>query len=51
MIGGIGSIIMPMVIGALSDQFGILVGMSAIVFAIVMMTLFVFANAFRMKQE
>ena len=37
MLGGIGSIIMPTMIGALADNLGIFAGMSAIVFAIVMM--------------
>lgn len=50
MLGGVGSIIMPIVVGTLSDYFGILVGMSAIIFAIVMMTVFVFINAFRIKK-
>jgi len=51
MFGGIGTIIMPIIIGALSDQFGILAGMSAIIFAIVMMFFFIFINAFGMKKE
>ncbi|MDF2801000.1 MAG: hypothetical protein K0S61_903 [Anaerocolumna sp.] len=51
MLGGVGAIIMPIVIGALSDQFGILVGMSAIVFAIVMMTFFVFINSLHLKRK
>jgi fucose permease len=50
MLGGVGSIIMPIVVGSLSDSFGILVGMSAIIFAIIMMTVFVFINAFRIKK-
>ena len=37
MIGGIGAIIMPIITGALSDAFGILAGMSAIIFAIILM--------------
>ncbi|WP_291633189.1 sugar MFS transporter [Clostridium sp.] len=40
-IGGIGATIMPIITGALSDAFGILAGMSAIVFAIILMTVFV----------
>lgn len=41
MVGGIGAIIMPIITGALSDVFGILAGMSAIVVAIVLMIFFV----------
>jgi len=41
LLGGIGSITMPMVTGALSDHFGLLVGMSAVIIAIVLMLLFV----------
>ena len=37
MISGIGAIIMPIIIGALSDGFGIFAGMSAIIFAIILM--------------
>ncbi|MGH4049902.1 MAG: MFS transporter [Clostridium sp.] len=37
MIGGAGAILMPIVTGALSDAFGILAGMTAVVFAIVLM--------------
>jgi len=37
MVSGIGAIIMPIVTGALSDVFGILAGMSAIVVAIILM--------------
>ena len=37
MIGGVGAIIMPIITGALSDAFGIFAGMSAIVFAIILM--------------
>lgn len=51
MMGGIGSIIMPIVFGALSDSFGILAGMSAIIFAIVMMIGFVLINVFRIKEK
>lgn len=51
MMGGIGSIVMPIVVGTLSDSFGILAGMSAIIFAIVMMIVFVLINAFRIKEK
>jgi len=37
MIGGVGAILMPIITGALSDQFGILAGMSAILIAIILM--------------
>jgi len=37
MVSGIGAIIMPIITGALSDAFGILAGMTAIVFAIILM--------------
>ncbi|HEY8890829.1 MAG TPA: MFS transporter [Clostridium sp.] len=37
MIGGSGAIIMPIITGAISDAFGILAGMSAIVVAIILM--------------
>ena len=37
MVGGIGAIIMPIITGALSDAYGIFAGMSAIVFAIILM--------------
>jgi FHS family glucose/mannose:H+ symporter-like MFS transporter len=37
MVGGVGAIIMPIITGALSDAFGILAGMSAIVVAIILM--------------
>jgi len=39
MIGGVGAIIMPIITGALSDVFGIFAGMSAIVFAIILMVI------------
>lgn len=42
--GGIGAIIMPILTGALSDAFGIFAGMSAIVFAIVLMIFCVVLN-------
>lgn len=41
-LGGIGSIIMPTVTGALSDQFGIFYGMAAIAVALALMIIFVF---------
>jgi fucose permease len=44
MLGGVGAIAMPIITGALSDQFGILAGMSAIVVAIALMILFVIIN-------
>ena len=44
MVSGIGAIIMPIIIGALSDAFGILAGMSAIVFAIILMIFCVALN-------
>ncbi|MTI56658.1 MFS transporter [Geosporobacter ferrireducens] len=44
MIGGIGAIIMPIITGALSDVFGILAGMGAIVGAIVLMVICVVLN-------
>ena len=37
MVGSVGAIIMPIITGALSDAFGILAGMSAIVVAIILM--------------
>ncbi|MGH4138699.1 MFS transporter [Clostridium sp.] len=37
MVGGIGAIMMPIITGALSDAFGILAGMTAIVVAIILM--------------
>lgn len=44
MVGGIGAIIMPIITGALSDAFGILAGMSAIVIAIILMIFCVVLN-------
>ncbi len=44
MLGGVGAIAMPIITGALSDYFGILAGMSAIVVAIALMILFVIIN-------
>ncbi|MBS4535521.1 MFS transporter [Clostridium sp. D2Q-14] len=43
-IGGIGAIIMPTITGALSDTFGILAGMSAIIVAIILMIICVMLN-------
>ena len=37
MVSGLGAIMMPIITGALSDAFGILAGMTAIVFAIILM--------------
>lgn len=51
MLGGIGSIIMPIIVGYLSDNFGIWAGMSAIVVAIVMMLGFVFTNVFHVTES
>jgi len=39
MIGGGGAILMPIITGALSDVFGVLAGMTAIVFAIILMAI------------
>lgn len=47
MLGGIGAIIMPIITGALSDAFGILAGMSAIVVAIVLMVICVILHVSR----
>jgi len=44
MVSGIGAITMPIITGALSDAFGILAGMSAIVFAIFLMIFCVFLS-------
>jgi len=46
MLGGIGAILMPVITGALSDQFGILAGMSAIVVAIILMIICVVINIY-----
>jgi FHS family glucose/mannose:H+ symporter-like MFS transporter len=51
MLGGIGSILMPIIVGSLSDNFGIWAGMSAIVVAIVMMLGFVFTNVFHVTES
>ncbi|MFV0342554.1 MAG: MFS transporter [Anaerocolumna sp.] len=51
MLGGVGGILMPIIVGALSDQFGILIGMSAIVFAIIMMMLLVLVNVKKPKSQ
>lgn len=47
MLGGIGAIIMPIITGALSDYFGILAGMGAIVGVIVLMIICVILNVSR----
>lgn len=47
MIGGIGSIIMPLLTGALSDEFGIFAGMTAIIFAIIVMVILIFARVIK----
>lgn len=49
MIGGVGAIIMPSITGALSDAFGIMAGMSAIVVAIVLMIICVVLNVLSKK--
>lgn len=46
MVSGIGAIMMPIITGALSDAFGILAGMSAIVFAIILMIVCVVLSVF-----
>ncbi len=51
MLGGIGAIIMPIVTGALSDAFGILAGMGAIVGAIVLMIVCVVLKVTRKKEH
>ncbi|MFT9496075.1 MFS transporter [Anaerosolibacter sp.] len=51
MLGGIGAIIMPIITGALSDAFGILAGMGAIVGAIVLMIICVILNVSRKKEH
>jgi fucose permease len=50
MIGGVGGIMMPIITGALSDVFGILAGMTAIVAAIILMILCVIMNVSRQKE-
>ncbi|MDF2596418.1 MAG: hypothetical protein K0R69_2759, partial [Clostridia bacterium] len=50
MIGGVGGIMMPIITGALSDAFGILAGMTAIVAAIILMILCVIVNVSRQKE-
>ncbi len=50
MLGGVGAIAMPTITGALSDKFGILAGMSAIVVAISLMFLFVIVNVIHQKK-
>jgi fucose permease len=51
MLGGIGSIIMPIITGALSDKFSIFAGMSAIVITILLMMLFIIINFINSKKE
>lgn len=43
-LGGVGAILMPIITGALAEQFGIFAGMSAIVVAIVLMIVSAFLN-------
>lgn len=50
-ISGIGAIMMPIITGALSDAFGILADMSAIVFAIILMIFCVILNVFSKKEN
>ena len=50
MLGGIGSIIMPIITGALSDKFSIFAGMSAIVITILLMMLFIIINFINSKR-
>lgn len=50
-IAGIGAIIMPMITGGLSDQFGIYAGMSAIVVALVFMMVCVILLRFSKNQK
>ena len=47
MLAGIGAIIMPIITGALSDSFGILAGMGAIIGAIILMITFVLLKVTR----
>lgn len=51
MIGGIGSITTSMVIGTISDAFGIAAGMSVIVFAMIMMCIFVLAYVYNSRKH
>ncbi len=51
MLGGVGAILMPIITGALSDAYGILAGMSAIVFAIVLMIICVLLNVSSKKEH
>ncbi|MBU3143294.1 sugar MFS transporter [Clostridium sp. CF012] len=46
MVSGLGAIMMPIITGALSDAFGILAGMTAIVFAIILMIVCVVLSVF-----
>lgn len=51
MVGGAGAIIMPIITGALSDAFGIMAGMSAIVFAIILMVFCVVLKVLSKKEN
>jgi len=51
MVSGIGSIIMPIITGALSDAFGILAGMSAIVIAIILMVFCVVLSVIKKPEK
>ncbi len=51
MLSSIGSILMPIIVGSLSDNWGIWAGMSAIVIAIVMMLVFVLINVFHVRES
>lgn len=49
-LGGVGSIVMPIVTGAVADQFGILFGMAAIIIALVLLILSVCAYDLDLRQ-
>ncbi|SET38007.1 hypothetical protein SAMN05660297_02227 [Natronincola peptidivorans] len=49
MVAGIGAIMMPIITGALSDSFGILAGMGAIVGAIILMIICVILKVSRLN--
>lgn len=51
MLGGTGAILMPVITGALSDAYGIFAGMSAIVFAIVLMIICVLLKVSNKKES
>ncbi|PKM94422.1 MAG: MFS transporter [Firmicutes bacterium HGW-Firmicutes-1] len=51
MLSGAGAIMMPIITGALSDAFGILAGMSAIIVAIILMILCVVLNVLSKKDK